>query len=381
MKKPTKRILISVGEASGDIHAANLVHAVKKIAPNVQFCGIGGSLMQRAGVDIIANANDLSIIGLLEIITKFRKIRQAFRLMENKLLHNKPDLLILVDYPGFNLRLAKAAKTAGVQVLYFISPKIWAWHQSRVKIIKKYVDMMAVIFPFEVDFYKTWQVPVTFVGNPLLKIVKPKLTRTAARQAFNLKPNSKVIGLFPGSRRSEIKYLLPIMLATAKLLKKQNPNIEFLLPQAHFITHDDLQKHLQSSSIKINIIKNQNYDVMQVCDAIIAASGTVTLEIAIMGIPLVIIYKTSWLEYKIAKLLIKIPYIGLCNILANKKIVQELLQYAATPPNIVKEIKKILDATDYRKEMLMHLKQVKNSLENGVQENIEQLIVKLADKE
>lgn len=372
-----KQILISVGEASGDMHAANLVQAVKKIAPNMQFYGMGANLMRSAGVDIIIDANDLSIVGGLEVITKFSKIRKAFRIMQNALEHNKPDLLILVDYPGFNLRLAKMAKNAGVKVLYFISPKVWAWNQGRVEIIKKYVDKMAVIFPFEVDFYKKHQVPVAFVGNPLLEIVKPKLTREAAQEAFSLNPNYKTIGLFPGSRKSEIKYLLPIMLEAAKLLKNQNPNLQFLLPQASSITLDDLQPYLQASSIKVQIIPNQNYDVMQVCDAIIAASGTVTLEIAIMAIPEVIIYKKSWLEYQIAKRVIKIPYIGLCNILANKKIVQELLQYDATPENIAKEIEKILNDANYCEEMIANLTNTKNLLKGKEQISIGELVTNL----
>lgn len=370
-----KHILISVGEASGDMHAANLVQAVKKIAPNIQFYGMGANLMRNAGVDIIIDANDLSIVGGLEVITKFPKIRKAFRIMQNALEHNKPDLLILVDYPGFNLRLAKIAKKAGIKVLYFISPKIWAWNQGRVEIIKKYVDKMAVIFPFEVDFYKKFQVPVTFVGNPLLEIVKPKLTREAAQQAFLLDPNYKTIGLFPGSRKSEIKYLLPIMLEAAKLLKNQNPNLQFLLPQAGSITLDDLQPYLQASSTKIQVIPNQNYDVIQVCDAIIAASGTVTLEIAIMTIPEVIVYKKSWLEYQIAKRVIKIPCIGLCNIIANKKIAQELLQYDATPENIAKETEKILNDANYREEMIANLANTKNLLKGAKQENIAELII------
>jgi lipid-A-disaccharide synthase len=370
-----KQILISVGEASGDMHATNLVQAVKKIAPNIHFYGMGANLMRSVGVDIIIDANDLSIVGGLEVITKFSKIRKAFRIMQNALEYNKPDLLILVDYPGFNLRLAKMAKTTGIKVLYFISPKVWAWNQGRIEIIKKYVDKMAVIFPFEVDFYKKYQVPVAFVGNPLLEIVKPKLTREAGELAFHLDPNCKTIGLFPGSRKSEIKYLLPIMLETAKLLKNKNPNLQFLLPQASSITLDDLQLYLQASSIKVQVIPNQNYDVMQVCDAIIAASGTVTLEIAIMTIPEVIIYKKSWLEYQIAKRVIKIPYIGLCNILANKKIVQELLQYDATPENIAKEIEKILNDANYREEMIANLTNTKNLLKGAKQENIAELII------
>ena len=380
MKKSTKRILLSAGEASGDLHAANLVQKVKRLNPHITFYGIGGDLMRKEGVNILVDVNNLSIIGFLEIITKFTQIRQAFRIMVNKLLRDKPDLLILVDYPGFNLRLAKVAKKLGVRVLYFISPKIWAWHQSRAKIVKKYVDVMAVIFPFEVDFYKQWQVPAIFVGNPLLKMVTTKLTPPAARRALNLKPNSQVIGLFPGSRIRELKYLLPTMLATTELLAKQNPNIEFLLPQAHSITDAELQKYLSTNSRKIHVIKQRNYEVMQACDAIIAASGTVTLEIALMGIPLVITYKTSWLEYQIAKLLLKIPYIGLCNILAKQEIAPEILQNDATAKNIAKEIQQILQDPTYRNNMLTHSQKIKDLLSQNVQITIEQLVIKMLNK-
>ncbi len=377
MDNLTKRILISAGELSGDMHAADLVKSVKKMTPNAKFYGMGGDLMQKAGVELIIDANKLSIIGGLEIITKFAKIWQALRIMKQAILRDKPDLLLLVDYPGFNLRLAKIAKKAGIKVLYFISPKVWAWNQGRVKIIKECVEMMAVIFPFEVAFYQKWQVPVKFVGNPLLKLVSPKLYVTEARKLFKLDPNCKTIGLFPGSRLSEIKRLLPIMLKAAKILKEHRPDTQFLLSQASSIADKDLQPYLRSSAINMQVITDKNYDVMQVCDAIIAASGTTTLEIALMGIPLVIIYKMSWPEAKIAKHLIKIPFIGLCNILPNRKIAQELLQDDATPEKISQEIEKILSDDSYRHEMISNLKGVKNLLANKEADDISMITLKM----
>lgn len=377
IKLNPKRILISAGEASGDMHAAKLVQTVQQQIPNVKFYGMGASLMQNAGVDIIVNANELSVIGLLEIITKFKAIKQAFNIMEKALKDDKPDLLILVDYPGFNLRLAKVAKKYGVKVLYFISPKVWAWNQRRVKIIKKYVDIMAVIFPFEVDFYKQFAIPAVFVGNPLLDLTKPKLSREQAIINFDLDIKNKTIGLFPGSRKSEIKRLLPTMLDAAKILKNQNPELQFILPQASSISTEYLNQFLQFSLVEVKVISGQNIDVMQVCDAIIAASGTATLEIAIMGITLVIIYKTSWLEYLIARMVIKIPYIGLCNILIQKKIVQELLQDDANAPKIAHEIDRILNDIDYRQKMLDSLHEIKKVLENGDRKEITQVIADL----
>jgi len=372
-----KHILISAGEASGDMHAAKLIQTLQKQYPDIQFYGMGASLMQNAGAKLIVDANELSVIGLLEIITKFKAIKQAFNIMEKALKDDKPDLLILVDYPGFNLRLAKAAKKYGIKVLYFISPKVWAWNQRRVKIIKKYVDIMAVIFPFEVDFYKQFAIPAVFVGNPLLDLTKPKLSREQAIIDFDLDIKYKTIGLFPGSRKSEIRRLLPTMLGAAKILKHQNPDIQFILPQASSISAEYLNQFLQFSPVEVKVISGQNIDVMQVCDAIIAASGTATLEIAIMGIPLVIIYKTSWIEYLLAKMVIKIPYIGLCNILMQKKIVQELLQNDATAPKIAYEVNRLLNDIDYRQEMLDNFCEIKTVLANDDRKEITQIITDL----
>ncbi|MBU0744953.1 MAG: lipid-A-disaccharide synthase [Gammaproteobacteria bacterium] len=377
MQNLTKRILISAGEPSGDMHAANLVKAVIKNNSNVKFYGMGGSFMHKAGVDLIVNSSDLTVIGALEIITKFKKIWRAFNSMKHAIRHDKPDLLLLVDYPGFNLRLAKIAKKSGVKVLYYISPKVWAWHESRVKIIKRCVDMMAVIFPFEVDFYKKWQIPVKFVGNPLSKMVKNRLPLEVARQQFKLDPKYKTIGLFPGSRLSEIKRLLPVMLETAKILKDNNHDVQFLLSQASSISSEVLQPYLQSTPVKIQVITNQNYDVMQVCDAIIAASGTATLEITLIEVPLVIIYKMAWWEAELTKRLIKIPYIGLCNILAGRKIVAELLQDEAIPGKIAAEVEKMLYDLPYRNEMISNLKEIKNSLELNDKEGISDVVMKM----
>lgn len=376
-----KHILISAGEASGDIYAADLVKKIRAIEPRTTFCGMGSDLMQRAGVDIVINSNTLSIFGGLEIILKFFKIWSAFHKMKTLLFSNKPDLLVLVDYPGFNLRLAKVAKKAGVKVLYFISPKVWAWHQSRVHIIKKYVDLMAVIFPFEVEFYKQWQIPVVFVGNPLLQMLpKNSLSKIHMRQELELNADIATVGLFPGSRIGEIKRLLPVMLAAAQMLKQHKQNIQFVLSQAHTITMDNLTPYLRLyPELKIQVVVNKNYQVMQACDAIIAASGTATLEIALLEIPQVIIYKMANWEFQIAKRLVKVPYVGLCNILANKKIVPELLQHDANSENISREIETILTNEVYRNKMLSDLKEVRKLLETSEQQELSSLVVQMID--
>lgn len=376
MKNTQKKILISAGEASGDLHGSNLIKATKSIDPKIQFYGMGSDLIQQTGAKVIVNSRSLGIFGGYEIITSILKIWRAFKIMKAALLKDKPDLLILVDYPGFNLRLAKIAKKAGVNVLYYISPKVWAWNQSRVSKIKQYVDRMAVIFPFEVDFYKQYKIPATFVGNPLIDNLPSKISNQKARDILNIDTETKTVGLFPGSRLSEIKRLLPVILESAKILKKTNSKIQFILPKANSISYKILEHHLNSyKELEIKVITDQNYNVMQACDAIIAASGTVTLEIALMEIPLVIIYKLAKIEYLIAKNLIKIPHVGLCNILSGRKFVQELLQNKANAQEISSEINKILNDSTYREQMLTDLKNTKKILTTTKKKNIASLII------
>jgi lipid-A-disaccharide synthase len=371
----TKKIFISAGEASGDLHASNLVIAVHQLQPQMQFYGMGGKLMQQSGVEIIVNSNELSIVGAIEVITHSRQIWAAMRKIKKFLKIQRPDLIILIDFPGFNLWLAKVAKKAGIKVLYYISPQIWAWHQSRLKTISQYVDMMAVVFPFEIKFYQDAQIPVVCVEHPLVNIVKPSMPINVAKQNFHLDLGAKTIGLLPGSRKGEIQRLLPIILDAAALLHKNQPHLQFVLPLASSLTAKDIEPYLQNHpELPIKIIHNDNYNAMHICDAIIATSGTVTLEITLLAIPMVIIYKMAPVNYFLAKRLIKIPYIGLCNIIANNKIVQELIQHEANAENINAEIQRILNDEAYRSTMITKLIQVKQSLEGSSVEQPKRLI-------
>jgi lipid-A-disaccharide synthase len=376
MNNKQKCILIAAGEASGDLHASHLVKNTNKIAPNIKFSGMGGTLMRTAGVEILVDINELSIVGAQDIIGHFPKILQALRYLKTFIKTNPPALVILVDYAGFNLRLAKIAKRAGIKVFYYISPKVWAWQQSRIKKLKKYVDLMAVIFPFEVAYFKQFAIPAVFVGNPSITSVKPTLTVDKAKRKFNLNPNAKTIGLLPGSRKSEIKYLLPIMLSSAQLLQKHYPELQFVLPLASSLSEKDLSPYLATTNIPITITKNQPYDTIQICDAIIAASGTATLEIALLSVPMVIIYKSSFINYLLAKLFLKIPYLGLCNILLQRCIVKELLQYKAKPAAIAKEIITILDDNGYREQMIKNLNEVRPNLTSLPPQSLEELVVR-----
>jgi lipid-A-disaccharide synthase len=354
--------MIVAGEASGDLHGANLVKEALKKDPSLSFFGIGGSMMRAAGVEILVDASEIAVIGLVEIISHFPVIRHAFNLLKKIIRSNPPDLVILIDYPGFNLRIAETAKKARVKVLYYISPQVWAWRVGRVKKMGKVIDRMAVVFPFEVSYYEKEGIPVTFAGHPLVDSVHPSMTREEAQRKFGLDPVGKTIGLFPGSRISEIKNLLPVILESAGLLKKRFPDAQFILPLASSLKRSDIDPFLDSTAIDVTVIEGMGYDVMQVCDAAITVSGTVTLEIAMIGIPMVIIYKVAPLTYTIAKRLIKVDHIGLCNIVAGERIVKELIQDDASPEKIADEITGILTDAGYAGTIRMKYKEVREKM-------------------
>lgn len=355
--------MIIAGEASGDLHAAKLVKAVNAQRSDINFFGIGGENMRAAGVEVMVDAAEMAVVGLVEIWAHRKVIFGALDLMRAQLRDNPPDLLVLVDYPEFNLRLAKTAKQCGVKVLYYISPQVWAWRQYRVKKIRKRVDMMAVVFPFEESFYRQHHVPVEFVGHPLVDEVKPSADRDSLRQAFLLRNDQPVIGLFPGSRRSEIRRLLATILEAAECLQQKYPGAQFLLPLAPGLEHADIATYLQQHpSLTIQIIEDRAYDVMAACDVIATVSGTVTLEIALIGTPLVIINKVAWLTYAIVHRLLKIKFIGLCNIVANKGIAPELIQHDATPDNICQTLAELIEQPDKREEMSQELALVETML-------------------
>jgi lipid-A-disaccharide synthase len=339
--------MIIAGEASGDLHGANLVKELLKRDPSITFFGIGGSRMREAGVNTLVDASDMAVVGLVEVVAHFSTIYSAFSRMKQILRTAPPDLLILIDYPDFNLRLAGVAKKDGVKVLYYISPQVWAWRVGRVKKIGRVVDHMAVVFPFEVPFYEREGIPVTFVGHPLVDAVHPILSIADAQKRFALDPERKVIGLFPGSRRQEIANLLPIILRSAELLSQRYPGVQFVLPLAPSLKRSDIDPFLEAAKFAVTVIEGFTYDVIQVCDAIITVSGTVTLEIAMIGVPMVIIYQVSPLTYFIAKRLVKVDHVGICNIVAEERMVKELIQNDAQPDKIAEEITAIISDREY----------------------------------
>lgn len=374
------RVMIVAGEASGDMYGAQLAAEAASLAPGLRFFGIGGARMREAGVETLVDSADMAVVGLVEVLRHFDVIAAAFLKLKRILLDDPPSLLVLIDYPGFNLRLARVARRAGVRVLYYISPQIWAWRRGRVHQIARLVDHMAVIFPFEVPFYQEAGVPVSFVGHPLYDQVSVSTGRPEAAASFGLDPDRRTVGLFPGSRRSEVRRLLPVIVAAATGLKRRFPDLQFVLPLASTLGEEDVTPQLNGAALDVTVTRERLHDLIRACDAVITVSGTVTLEIALVGTPMVVIYRLSPLTYQLAKRLVRVKNIALCNIVAGETVVRELIQEQASPPAITAEIETILHDTAYRDAIVNRLATVRSRLgRGGAARNVARLILSMAE--
>lgn len=338
------RFFIIAGENSGDLHASNLVKELLRLCPQATFYGLGGEQLKQAGVKLLYNIVDsLAIVGFVEVIIKLQKIKKIFSATVKFLQQERPDAIILVDYPDFNLRIARIAKQLGITVFYYISPTVWAWRRGRIKTIAKYVDKIMVILPFEEALYKAAGVDVSYVGHPLLDVMNLTMSKEEVFRHFNLDPNKKLIGLLPGSRKAEIERHLPVMLGGAEIIKQKMPDVQFVIPRASTIKRELIDFYLSSSPLKVTVVDQYRYNVRSAMDFSIVASGTATLETAFLGCPMLIIYKTSFINYLIAKSFINFPYIGLVNIVAGNMLVPELIQYEATAHNIAEKTIQLLN--------------------------------------
>ncbi|MBU0478463.1 lipid-A-disaccharide synthase [bacterium] len=355
------KIMIVAGETSGDLHGSNLVRYMKEIDPGLKFIGMGGHRMRTAGVENIFNIDDLDIVGVGEVFRGIFKIKRRFNKLCEIMDEDHPKLVILIDYPGFNLRLAKQAKKRNIKVAYYISPQLWAWGKGRIKTVKAYVDKMIVILPFEEDFYKGYNVPVEFVGHPLLDIVKTSGTREEILTSLDI-TGKHVVGLLPGSRKQEIRRILPALVQAAKMIKNSISDVEFVLLCAENIDEEDLEQVLHTLKISIKIIKNRTYDGMSCCDLLIGASGTVTLEAALLNVPMIVVYKASPFTSFLFKTFLRVPHIGLVNIMAGERIIPELLQEEANPENISRCTLDILDSNEKMRDIRNRLARIKEKL-------------------
>lgn len=357
-----KNILIVAGEASGDMHGANLVKEILKIDPGIRFFGIGGDMMKEAGVKISHHAREMAIVGIFEVINKLSLIRKAMKDMVELMDTVKPDAVILIDYPDFNLRVAKKAKDRGIKVIYYISPQVWAWRKGRVKTISRVVDKMLVVFPFEVPVYRDAGVDVEFVGHPLMDAVPVGQDRKSARRELCFGEDDTVIGLLPGSRKKEVEYLLPEMLQAARLIAKKVGGARFAVPVANTLDTGYIKGFIEGSGIDVQLFSGKTYSVMAASDILLIASGTATLEAAIAGTPMVVTYRMMPLTYMIGKRLVHLEHGSLPNIVAGKGIVPELIQGDATGEKMAEEVLNILNDKGRTEDMRRELKGVREAL-------------------
>jgi len=358
-------VMILAGEASGDAHAAEFVGHIKQLSPEIYISGMGTTEMKKAGVDVFFDSSVIAVMGLVEVLKHWGAIKRAMKIVRRQLEQTRPDLLVLVDYPEFNLKMARHAREIGIKVLFYISPTVWAWRPKRIHKIGRLIDHMAVILKFEKAYYERANIPVSFVGHPLVDKVISTRSSDEVRQQLGLDRNVPVIGLFPGSRNSEIEQLLPLMLETAKQMFRGKPELRFVLPVAAALDFDAIKRQCDQSQLDIVLTRNDIYDLITCCDGIISCSGTVTLEIALLGVPMCIVYKMSSLTYAIMSRLVTIPHVGLVNIVASKLVVREFLQNDATAENISREMLKIIDERNYRQQIKKDLLIVRENLGEG----------------
>ena len=337
-----KQIMLVVGEASGDVHGASLVEALHRRDTGVKVFGVAGEQLQRTTFESLFSVAQLTGMGLVELAGNLKNLWRAYRLLKRALRERRPDLLILIDFPEFNLRLARVAKSMGIPVLYYISPQIWAWRRGRVKHIARWVDHMAVVFPFEATFYQHRGVKVTFVGHPLLQSVFPKKDRASVFASLGLDVAKPAIALLPGSRRREVDYHLPVMRDAAVLLYKKRP-VQFYCVRASTIDRAILEATLLDAKVPIKLVETDRYDAVHAADLVWTASGTATLETALLARPMIVIYRLSWATYWLARLLVRVKHIGMVNLLAGERVVPELIQSDVNAARLAAESETLLD--------------------------------------
>lgn len=367
MRGMTKKILISTGEASGDSLGANLLEQLKKKRPDIYVKAMGGKKLAAQGAEMVYDSKHIAVMGFVEVIKRWSIIKGALQLLKHEIDTFKPDLLIVIDYVEFNLKLAEYAKSKGVKVLFYVSPQVWAWRSGRVPKIGKVIDVMAVLFPFETKPYEEHNVPVRYVGHPLIHQLTPNQNTTHTKKAIGLSSEKIIIGILPGSRRSEVERISPCLVGSMNALNAQFNNIQFVIPIAPTLSESFVTSKLNGKPDNTLLTTHESTEVIQCCDAVIVASGTATLEVALLEKPMCIVYKTHWLTYLLARYLIKIQHVGLANIIVDKGIVPEFIQGDAWANNISGYIEKLLTNKAFKEQSINDLKTVRTILSENIE--------------
>jgi len=355
-----KRLMVIAGEASGDLHGAAVVAELHQIDPQIELFGVGGDRMRQAGVDLLFHVDELAYIGFVEVVRHYGFFRRVFSRLREQLQARQPDGVILIDYPGFNLRFAKAAKNLGFRVFYYIAPQVWAWGQGRAHKMADSIDQLAVLFDFEVDFFSRYGLDTVFVGHPLVDQLRIPPREDFYRR-FGLCPDQPLLALLPGSRNQEISHLLPPLLETAARLQARHPELQVAVALADTVTEERLRM-ISGKPIQATLIKSATYELLQHATAAIVASGTATLETACFLVPFILVYRVSPMTFWLGKRLVKIPHIGLVNVVAQEKIVDEFLQNDVHPDRLTEPTESLLFDEKRRAAMKAELNKVKNRL-------------------
>ncbi|MBN1210211.1 MAG: lipid-A-disaccharide synthase [Myxococcaceae bacterium] len=356
------QILVVTGEASGDAHASELVAALQARRPDLRFFGMGGARLAARGVELLYGAHEVSVMGITEVLPKIPRILQVLRGIAAAAAERRPACAILVDIPDFNLRLAAKLKTLGVPVAYYVSPMIWAWRRGRVKVIRRLVDRMLCILPFEEAFYRDSGVDARYVGSPVVEQIPAPASAAAFRQRLGLAVEAPTLALLPGSRMSEIRRLLPTLVRAAKQLAAERPGLQIVVPVAPTIPREEVTSRFEGSGLSPRLIDGRAPEVVGASDAAIVASGTAVLEAGLMQRPLVVVYRVSLITYLVGRLMLKVAHVALVNLLAGRRLVPELLQGEMTPERIAAEVRRVWDPGPPREEMLRGLEEVRGRL-------------------
>lgn len=357
-------IMIVTGEASGDLYGSLLASEIRTMAPEINLVGVGGEAMRKAGVEILLDSGEISVVGIWEALVRIGRLRKALNRIKSAIRERRPDLLVLVDYPGMNLRLARFARRIGIRVMYYISPQVWAWGKGRIGVVKRSVDKMVVILPFEVELYRREGVDVTYVGHPLIDIVKTQIDRDAFRGRIGMAAGERLVALLPGSRAQEIRHHIRPLLETAAILRRSVAGIRFVmvtLPSSEAIVREEMGK----AAGEIGIATDLRYEAIAYSDLAITCSGTVTLEAALLGTPMIVIYKLAAFSWALGRLIVRVPYISLVNLVAREMVVPEFIQAEVRPERLAGEAARLLGDDSRRRAVGERLGRVRSRLGPG----------------